>query len=83
MLAGVQYRKIDDQGLHIAVDGNPRLLEGDQVIICAGQDSQTDLMPQRQEVSGPRFHLIGGAALAVELDAKRAIREGAELAVGL
>ncbi|HCE08818.1 MAG TPA: NADPH-dependent 2,4-dienoyl-CoA reductase [Oxalobacteraceae bacterium] len=83
MLAGVEYRKIDDQGLHITVGGVPRLLEVDHVIVCAGQDSLTELMPAAPGSSGPRFHLIGGAALAAELDAKRAIREGAELAARL
>jgi 2,4-dienoyl-CoA reductase (NADPH2) len=86
MLGGVDYKKIDDQGLHITVNGEPRLLEVDNVVICAGQDSLTDLMsPQqdKQSDTGPRFHLIGGAALAAELDAKRAIREGAELAARL
>jgi 2,4-dienoyl-CoA reductase (NADPH2) len=80
MLAGVDYRKIDDKGLHITVDGKERLLEVDNVVICAGQESLKELMPAEQDNSGPRFHLIGGAALAAELDAKRAIREGAELA---
>ncbi len=89
MLAGVEYRKIDDQGLHITVGGVERLLEVDNVIICAGQDSLTELMPPvppagtATPASGPRFHLIGGAKLAAELDAKRAIREGAELAAAL
>jgi 2,4-dienoyl-CoA reductase (NADPH2) len=89
MLAGVEYRKIDDQGLHITVGGVERLLEVDNVIICAGQDSLTELMPPAApdgavaQTSGPRFHLIGGAKLAAELDAKRAIREGAELAAAL
>ncbi|HJW57867.1 MAG TPA: NADPH-dependent 2,4-dienoyl-CoA reductase [Burkholderiaceae bacterium] len=81
MIGGVEYRKIDDQGLHISVNGMPRVLEVDNVILCAGQDSLTELMPAERSTAGPRFHLIGGAALAVELDAKRAIREGAELAV--
>ncbi len=83
MLAGVSYDKIDDQGLHITVDGASRVLEVDHVILCAGQDSLAELMPSEQPASGPRFHLIGGAALAAELDAKRAIREGAELAARL
>lgn len=83
MLGGVEYLKIDDRGLHIAVSGVPRVLEVDNVIICAGQDSLTDLMPPEAIAGGPRFHLIGGAKLAAELDAKRAIREGAELAVRL
>jgi 2,4-dienoyl-CoA reductase (NADPH2) len=83
MLAGVEYKRIDDQGLHIEVNGKQMLLEVDHVVVCAGQESLTDLMPsaQNENKSGPRFHRIGGAALATELDAKRAIREGAELAV--
>jgi 2,4-dienoyl-CoA reductase (NADPH2) len=83
MLAGVEYQKIDDAGLHVTVGGVPRLLEVDNVIICAGQDSLTELMPAEATNGGPRFHLIGGAALATELDAKRAIREGAMLAARL
>jgi len=84
MLSGVQYDRIDDQGLHITVGGEQRLLPVDNVVVCAGQDSLNELMPSEQEIKGhpgwPRFHKIGGAALAAELDAKRAIREGAELA---
>ena len=83
MLAGVQYDKIDDAGLHITVGGEVRVLAVDNVIICAGQDSLTELMPAEGTTGGPRFHKIGGAALAAELDAKRAIKEGAELAVRL
>lgn len=84
MLAGVEYHKIDDAGLHITVGGETRLLEVDNVIICAGQESLTELMPSETEQnSGPRFYKIGGAALASELDAKRAIREGAEVAASL
>ena len=85
MLGGVEYHKIDDQGLHISVNGQPRLLEVDHVIICAGQDSLTELMADASlpGAAGPRFHLIGGAALAAELDAKRAIRQGAEVAASL
>ena len=83
MMAGVQYDRIDDQGLHITVGGEQRLIAVDNVVICAGQDSLTELMPARRESGGPRFHKIGGAALAAELDAKRAIKEGAELAARL
>ncbi|KQW90134.1 NADPH-dependent 2,4-dienoyl-CoA reductase [Massilia sp. Root418] len=87
MLAGVQYNKIDDHGLHITVDGGERLLAVDNVIICAGQDSLAELMPPAGAApaapGATRFHKIGGAALASELDAKRAIKEGAELAVSL
>ncbi len=87
MLAGVTYQRIDDAGLHIIVNGQTRLLEVDHVILCAGQDSLTELMPPVESThdkkDAPRFHKIGGAALASELDAKRAIREGAELAASL
>ena len=83
----MQYDRIDDQGLHITVGGEQRLLSVDNVVVCAGQDSLTELMPSDEEVkahpSWPRFRKIGGAALAAELDAKRAIKEGAELAASL
>ena len=80
MMAGVQYNRIDDHGLHVTVGGEERLIAVDNVVICAGQDSLTELMPPEGTTGGPRFHKIGGAALAAELDAKRAIKEGAELA---
>jgi 2,4-dienoyl-CoA reductase (NADPH2) len=83
MMAGVQYKRIDDQGLHIVVDGDERLLAVDNVIICAGQDSLAELMPAEGEPGATKFHKIGGAALASELDAKRAIKEGATLAASL
>lgn len=83
MLGGVRYDWIDHQGLHITHNGKQRLLEVDQVVICAGQNSLAELMPAEKTPGGPRFHLIGGASLANELDAKRAIREGAVLAAGL
>ncbi len=84
MLSGVEYLRIDDAGLHITVNGQPQLLEVDHVVLCAGQESLTELMPSKVAAAAspgaPRFHTIGGAALASELDAKRAIREGAMLA---
>ncbi|MEW6372210.1 MAG: NADPH-dependent 2,4-dienoyl-CoA reductase [Pseudomonadota bacterium] len=85
MMAGVQYDRIDDAGLHITVGGKQQLLEVDNVVICAGQESLDELTmaPAGAAAGGPRFHKIGGAALASELDAKRAIREGAELAAKL
>ena len=83
MMAGVTYDKIDDQGIHVTVGGETRLIPVDHVVVCAGQDSLTELMPPEGTSGGPRFHKIGGAALAAELDAKRAIKEGAELAVSL
>ncbi|SFA85962.1 2,4-dienoyl-CoA reductase (NADPH2) [Collimonas sp. OK607] len=97
MLAGVDYQKIDDQGLHISVGGASRVLEVDNVVICAGQESLLELIPAaaiapgkpgepvktKMQQAGLRYHLIGGASFASELDAKRAIREGAELAASL
>jgi 2,4-dienoyl-CoA reductase (NADPH2) len=80
MIAGVRYDRIDDQGIHITVGGQQRLIEVDNVVVCAGQDSLTELMPAEGDGGAARFHKIGGAVLAVELDAKRAIKEGAELA---
>lgn len=82
MLAGVQYDKVDDQGLHITVDGQPSVLEVDHVVICAGQESFTAMYEQLKN-DGKNVHLIGGAKEAGELDAKRAIRQGAELAATL
>ncbi|MEQ1345165.1 NADPH-dependent 2,4-dienoyl-CoA reductase [Acinetobacter seifertii] len=82
MLAGVHYEKVDDQGLHITVDGKPTVLEVDNVVICAGQESFTAMYDQLK-ADGKNVHLIGGAKEAGELDAKRAIRQGAELAAVL
>ena len=86
MLAGVEYVRIDDAGLHITVHGEARVLEVDHIVMCAGQEPLAELMPSGDapsEAGAPQFHKIGGAALASELDAKRAIREGAELAARL
>lgn len=80
MIAGVEYERIDDLGLHIRVNGEPRLLEVDHVVICAGQESLRELYPEPPAREGGRYHLIGGAEHAAELDAKRAIRQGSELA---
>jgi len=79
-IGGVHYERIDDAGLHIRVDGGSRLLEVDNVVICAGQESRRELEAQ---LVGNRTHLIGGARLAAELDAKRAIDEGTRVAAGL
>jgi 2,4-dienoyl-CoA reductase (NADPH2) len=73
MLKGVEYRRIDAAGVHIAADGKELVVEADTVIVCAGQD------PHR----GLQGHVIGGAKEASELDAKRAMLEGAELAARL
>ncbi|MBI2313708.1 MAG: NADPH-dependent 2,4-dienoyl-CoA reductase [Betaproteobacteria bacterium] len=79
MIAGVTYERIDDAGLHITVDGKPRLLPVDHVVICAGQEPLRELeAPLR--AAGIPVHLIGGADVAAELDAERAIRQGTLLA---
>jgi 2,4-dienoyl-CoA reductase (NADPH2) len=80
MLAGVAYEGVDDAGIRISGPGGRELLEVDNVIICAGQDPLRELEAPLKE-AGLRVHLIGGARLAAELDAKRAIDEGARLAV--
>jgi 2,4-dienoyl-CoA reductase (NADPH2) len=80
MWAEVQYRKIDDAGLHITVKGQEQLLEVDNVIICAGQHALRDLYEPLKQ-AGVRVQLIGGAKEAGELDAKRAIEEGYKLAL--
>ena len=79
MINAVSYSKIDDEGLHITLKGKPQILEVDTIIICAGQESKRELR-KGLENAGMTVHLIGGAALAVELDAKRAIKQGARLA---
>ncbi|MFM5588812.1 FAD-dependent oxidoreductase [Aeromonas rivipollensis] len=79
MLSGVQYLRIDDEGLHIQVGEARQCLPVDQVIICAGQEPLRELQAGLQ-AAGKSVHIIGGADVAAELDAKRAIRQGAELA---
>ena len=85
MLGGVEYLKVDDLGLHIRQDGQTQVLAVDHVVVCAGQDSVRDLLPVDSEgkLTDPRFHVIGGADFAAELDAKRAIKQGTELAARL
>ena len=79
MINGVAYNRIDDRGLHITLKDTSKLLEVDTVIICAGQEPLRDLK-EELETEGMPVHLIGGADIAVELDAKRAIDQGARLA---
>lgn len=81
-LSGVSYERIDDDGLHISIGPRRRLLAVDNVVICAGQEPVRDLEEGLRR-NGIEPHIIGGAALAVELDAKRAIRQGTELAARL
>lgn len=78
MWPGVQYRKIDDAGLHLTVKGGNHVLDVDHVIICAGQEPMRDLYEPLVQAGIP-VHLIGGAKEASELDAERAIAEGWQL----
>ncbi|RLA04055.1 MAG: NADPH-dependent 2,4-dienoyl-CoA reductase [Gammaproteobacteria bacterium] len=77
MHSSCEYHKIDDQGLHLSIAGEPQVLDVDNVIICAGQD------PLQELVAGltKPYHLIGGADVAAELDAKRAIDQGTRVAI--
>ena len=79
MFAGVTYNKIDDAGLHVTIDGQQKVLPVDNVILCAGQEPRRDLQAAL-EAAGKTVHLIGGADVAAELDAKRAINQGTRLA---
>jgi len=79
MLSGCSYERIDDAGLHIRIAGEPQTLAVDHVIVCAGQESERSLHDQLRE-RGVAADLIGGADLAEELDALRAIDQGTRLA---
>ncbi len=79
MIGGCSYDKIDDAGLHITVNGEPQVLEVDNVILCAGQESNRDLA----EAMDREPTLIGGADLAAELDARRAIDQAVRLAAAV
>jgi len=82
MVPGASYQRIDDAGLHFTLDGEPQLLPVDTVVLCTGQEPRRDLY-QELLAAGLSPHLIGGAQEAAELDAKRAIRQGTELAAAL
>jgi 2,4-dienoyl-CoA reductase (NADPH2) len=86
-ISGATYDLIDDAGLHISVDGVPQVLDVDHVVICAGQESVRGLYDELvaafeagRATSRPK--IIGGADVAAELDAKRAIEQGVQLAAG-
>ncbi|MFD8415308.1 MULTISPECIES: oxidoreductase [unclassified Streptomyces] len=81
-VAGAAYDRVDDEGLHITVDGEQRLVPADTVVLCTGQEPRRDLY-EALRAAGIEAHLIGGADVAAELDAKRAIRQGTELAAAL
>jgi len=81
-ISGATYERIDDAGLHLTVDGEPVLVEADHVVVCAGQESVRSLYDELVE-AGASVHLIGGADVAAELDAERAIEQGTRLAAAL
>ena len=82
MINSVEYVKVDDKGLHILIAGEPQVLDVDHIIVCAGQDPLRELQAQL-EAAEQQVHLIGGADVAAELDAKRAIKQGSELAAAI
>ncbi|MBT1445503.1 NADPH-dependent 2,4-dienoyl-CoA reductase [Shewanella sp. JM162201] len=79
-MTGVSYERFDEKGLHIRVGDDAQVLDVDTVVLCAGQESNRVLLSE-MEGTGKPVHLIGGVDVAAELDAKRAIRQGAELAM--
>ncbi|SEC63259.1 2,4-dienoyl-CoA reductase [Streptomyces sp. 2224.1] len=81
-VAGAAYDRIDDEGLHFTVDGTAGTLPVDTVVLCTGQEPRRDLYEELR-AEGRAVHLIGGADVAAELDAKRAIAQGTELAAAL
>ncbi|MET8977159.1 NADPH-dependent 2,4-dienoyl-CoA reductase [Streptomyces sp. NPDC004539] len=82
MTPGATYDRVDDTGLHITVDGHSTVLEVDTVVLCTGQEPRRDLYDALL-AAGRTPHLIGGADVAAELDAKRAIKQGTEIAAAL
>jgi 2,4-dienoyl-CoA reductase (NADPH2) len=82
LLGGVSYERVDDSGIHIRVMNQPRLLAVDTVVLCAGQEPH-DTLSAALQAAGREVCVIGGAARAEELDAKRAIREGLQAAIGI
>ena len=82
MTGGVEYERIDDAGLHIKIDGQPQTLAVDTIVICAGQEPRRDLYADLL-AAGVACKLIGGADVALELDARRAIDQGTRVALDL
>lgn len=82
-IAGASYNKVTNEGLWITIDGKSQLLRVDTVVLCIGQESVNDLMPKLGDTPKADYQVIGGAKSSAQLDAKRAIREGFELAVRL
>ncbi len=82
MVSGVVYERIDDAGLHVVIDEQPQVLEVDTIVLCTGQEPQRELLAGLQAAGVP-VQVIGGADVAAELDAKRAIKQGTEVAAAL
>ena len=82
MLGDVSYQRIDDAGLHVTIDGKAQVLAVDNVVICAGQVPNRSLA-EALAAANIQHHIIGGADVAAELDAKRAIDQGTRLAARL
>ena len=82
MVPGARYDRIDDAGVHVTVGEESTVLEVDTVVLCTGQDPRRDLY-EELVAAGRSAHLIGGADVAAELDAKRAIKQGTEVAAAL
>nr|WP_153880028.1 NADPH-dependent 2,4-dienoyl-CoA reductase [Citrobacter freundii] len=80
MIPAVSYQKIDDDGVHVLINGEPQLLNVDHVVICAGQEPRRGLVDPLH-AAGKTVHLIGGCDVALELDARRAIAQGTRLAL--
>ncbi len=83
MLGGVGYERIDDDGLHVSIDGKAQVIAVDNVVVCAGQEPRRELFDALKAAGIDSVHLIGGADIAAELDAKRAIAQGTRLALQL
>lgn len=82
MIPAVSYQRIDDEGLHLLIGGEPQILKVDNVIICAGQEPRRELA-EPLYAAGKTVHLIGGCDVAMELDARRAIAQGTRLALAI
>ncbi|MFJ3583183.1 FAD-dependent oxidoreductase [Streptomyces sp. NPDC090127] len=82
MVAGASYERIDDEGLHLTIDGEPQTVPVDTIVLCTGQEPRRGLY-EELIAAGRTAHLIGGADVAAELDAKRAIDQGTRLAASL
>lgn len=83
MISGVEYKSIDERGLHIEIEGVSKTLDVDSIILCAGQVSCKSLYEEANNTLEASCHIIGGADLAQEIDAKRAINQGVKLANSL